>query len=166
MEIEEFVALRGRSLVQTAFLLTGDLGEAEDLVQTALTRCLGRWERIEHPYTYVKRAVVTSYLDGRRRTDRDALHRATELVEQDHPVSVPTDSVETADALWRALDDLSPRERAVVVLRFYEDLDDAEIARELGVRSSTVRATVSRALSRLRRLHDHDLRESHEHRHR
>jgi RNA polymerase sigma factor (sigma-70 family) len=154
MEITDFVTERGRGLVRTAYLLTGDLAAAEDLVQTALARCVPRWADIEHPVSYVRRAVVNAYLDSRR-------HGATDvgLDDLDHLPGVEAADLGTRDALWRCVQLLSPRERAVVVLRYYEDLDDAEIAVVLSVKQPTVRATVSRALARLRADHLHLLQD-------
>lgn len=150
MDVTRFVSERGRSLVQTAYLLCGDHEFAEDLVQGALMSCLPRWDKIEHPTTYVRRAVVNAYLDSRRRAGPGVQVDASVLDGLPSQAWSPEGDVERRDTIWRVVQSLSPRERSVVVLRFYEDLDDKEIADLLSLRPPTVRATVSRALARIR----------------
>jgi RNA polymerase sigma-70 factor (sigma-E family) len=155
IDFEEFVSARGGALVQTAYLLTGDQAAAEDLVQIALMRTYAKWEQVDHPLSYTRRAVLNAFLDGRRRPRREIPSRSYAAAVADEHAdgqSVAT-RIATREALWQVVLALPPRERAVVVLRYYEDLDDHEIATALRIRHSTVRATVSRALARLRRAH-------------
>ena len=145
---EEWVGARTPALVRTAYLLTGDWQRAEDLLQTALMRCYGRWSRIDDHEAYVRRTLVTTYAGWRRR-------RWTGEV----PGPVPdgpdgTDAAAGAEAradALRLLASLPPRQRAVVVLRYYEDMSEAETAALLGVSPGTVKSTAAKALARLRR---------------
>ena len=145
---DEFVATRSRALLRTAYLLTADHGLAEDLLQTALVKCWFAWGRIDGPpEPYVRRALATTYATWWRRRWRG--ERPTdELPDRGDPAE--TAPVDDRDALWRALGVLPRRQRAVVVLRYYEDLSEAETARVLGVSVGTVKSTTSRALSLLR----------------
>ncbi len=146
MDFSDFVALRGRSLVQSAYLLTGDLTEAEDVVQVALMKVLARWHEVEHPVSYTRQAIVRLFLDSKRKEQRSVATVAAAFDEALSPTEVPaSDHVNMSDALWRGVSGLPRQERAVVVLRYYEDLDDVEIATVLGISQSSVRATASRA---------------------
>jgi len=148
---EEYVTARGAALVRFARVLVGDQHRAEDLVQDALARAYLRWNRIvrtDQPDVYLRRAVLNGSRSWwRRRGSRE------------RPVEQPTDrpapgdlGAETAerDALWRNLSRLPARQRAVLVLRYYEDLDDATIAAVLGCTPVTVRTHALRALTALR----------------
>ncbi len=144
-----FVDARSRHLLQAAHLLTGDRHRAEDLLQTALTRAYLRWDRIvdEDPEGYVRRTMVNAHIDWWRR--KPWREQPTDELPD---VAVP-DSTGTADsrrALLAALAELSPRQRAVMVLRYYEDLSEAEIARTLGCSAGTVKSAASRATAKLR----------------
>lgn len=128
------------AMVRLAYLLTGERSVAEELVQDAFVNVHRNWHRAEHPPAYLRAAVVNACRSwGRRRTLE--LHRRPTPAE---PVGL------VADELWDALAVLPARQRAAVVLRFYEDLPDAEIARLLNMREATVRTTIHRALARLR----------------
>jgi RNA polymerase sigma-70 factor (sigma-E family) len=144
-----FVAARSRHLLQAAFLLTGDRHRAEDLLQTALTRCYLRWPSIEgaDPEGYVRRALVNAHIDWWRR--KPWREEPTDLLPE---TALPdeTDDVAVRDALLSALATLNRRQRAVVVLRYYEDLSEAEIAAVLGCSTGTVKSAASRAMVRLR----------------
>jgi RNA polymerase sigma-70 factor (sigma-E family) len=150
-DFEEFVVSRGRALIRFAYLLVDDAHLAEDLVQEALVRVHRRWSHIEHssnPEPYVRTTVVRLALNWRRRRssrettlphlpDRpDPRHLADEVVER--------------DAVWPMLSALPVMQRAVLVLRYYEDLPDAEIAAILGCAPATVRVHAFKALNRLR----------------
>jgi RNA polymerase sigma-70 factor (sigma-E family) len=144
-----FVAARSRHLLQTAYLLTGDRHRAEDLLQTALTRAYLRWDRIvsDDPEGYVRRTLANAHIDWwRRKPWRE--EPTGELPE------VAADDGATAYAVrqsvLQALAVLPRRQRAVVVLRYYEDLSEAEIAHVLGCSPGTVKSAASRALGRLR----------------
>jgi RNA polymerase sigma-70 factor (sigma-E family) len=145
---DEFVATRSRALLRTAYLLTGDHALAEDLVQTALAKSWFAWGRIDGPpEPYVRRVLVTTYATWWRR--KWIGERPTgELPEV--PVPAVT-SVEDRDALWRALAVLPRRQRAVVVLRYYEDLSEADTAAALGISKGTVKSQAAKALAALRR---------------
>jgi RNA polymerase sigma-70 factor (sigma-E family) len=145
---DEFVATRSQVLMRTAYLLTGDRALAEDLLQTALAKCWFAWGRIDGPpEPYVRRVLATTYATWWRR--RWTGERPTgDLPEV--PVAAVT-AVEDRDALWRALRSLPRRQRAVVVLRYYEDLSEAETAATLGISKGTVKSQSAKALAALRR---------------
>lgn len=144
-----FVATRSPALLRTAYLLTGDHGLAEDLLQTALAKCWFAWGRIDGPpEPYVRRALVTTYATWWRRRWRGEWP-AGELPDRGDPAA--TTSVDDRDALWRALGALPRRQRAVVVLRYYEDLSESETAAALGISTGTVKSQAAKALSALRR---------------
>jgi len=146
---DEFVATRSPALLRTAYLLTGDHGLAEDLLQTALAKCWFAWGRIDGlPEPYVRRALATTYATWWRRRWRG--ERPTgQLPDRGDPAA--TSHVEDRDALWRALGALPRRQRAVVVLRYYEDLSEAETASALGISTGTVKSQAAKALAALRR---------------
>jgi RNA polymerase sigma-70 factor (sigma-E family) len=146
-----FVVARGQALLRFAHVLCGDGHLAEDLVQEVLARAHRRWERIERmeaPEAYVRRAIVREYLSWRRR------RASTEAVVAEVPDrAYPYDTAQriaARDEMWTLLAGLPRAQRAVLVLRFYADLADDEIAAALGCSPSTVRAHASRALARLR----------------
>ncbi|GAB2939867.1 SigE family RNA polymerase sigma factor [Micromonospora polyrhachis] len=148
---EEFVVARGRALLRFAYLLTGDGYLAEDLVQEALLRSHRRWsavERTDNPEPYVRKAILHLYLSWRRRRSSTELSYA-EL--PDRPgAEQPPDAVVERDAMWLLLRQLPRTQRAVVVLRYYEDLSDADIAVLLGCAKATVRVHAFKALAKLR----------------
>jgi RNA polymerase sigma-70 factor (sigma-E family) len=153
---DAFVASRGAVLLRFAYLLSGDRHAAEDLVQSALAKAYRHWDRVsaaEHPEAYVRRIVVREHLSWRR------LRSAGELVTADPAVGTVEDggavsgsNVANRDAAWRLLATLPRQQRAVLVLRFYEDLDDDAVARVLSCSPSTVRSNAARGLAALRRL--------------
>jgi len=137
-------------LLHSAYLLTGNLADAEDLVQSALAKTYQAWDRIEDRNAldgYVRRAMVNTHISWWRRRKVDE-YPTDEL--PDRPVDDATASSETTDALRRAIDRLPHRMRAAVVLRFFEDMTEAEVADVLGVSQGTVKSTVSRAVAKLR----------------
>jgi RNA polymerase sigma-70 factor (sigma-E family) len=148
----EFVLTRGPALSRLAYVLCGDHAAAEDLVQSALARTASRWRSVVaggNPEGYVRRAMVNEHISWWRRRGR-----RQRLVPQP-PAGRPApaadsglDRLELAAALAR----LAPRQRAVVVLRFYADLSEAEAADVLGVSIGTVKSQTHDALARLRRL--------------
>jgi len=148
---DEFVATRSPALLRTAYLLTGDHGLAEDLLQTALAKCWFAWGRIDGPpEPYVRRALATTYATWWRRKWR--AERPTGVLPE-RPAE-PGHALEDRDALWRALGALPRRQRAVVVLRYYEDLSEAETASALGISTGTVKSQAAKALATLRRDDD------------
>jgi RNA polymerase sigma-70 factor (sigma-E family) len=144
-----FVASRGWALVRFAYVLTGGRG-AEDLVQDALAGCYLHWARIQPAgaEAYVRRSIVNGGISRRRR--RSVMVRP--LVDDDAPVVDDRSAeVDLRQSLWQALDGLSPRQRAVLVLTYYEDLPDTEVAALLGCSPNTVKGHRAAALRTLRR---------------
>ena len=150
---DEFVATRGPALMRTASLLTGNVTAAEDALQEALTRVAVRWRRVVrggNPEPYVRRVLYTVVVDEwrrRRRLDVEpaAIDDSTDGVDVASRVS---STVVMADALAR----ITPRQRAVLVLRFYDDLTEVQAADILGCSVSTVKSQTKHALRRLREL--------------
>ncbi|WP_238008057.1 SigE family RNA polymerase sigma factor [Dactylosporangium sp. AC04546] len=151
VDFAEFVLARTPALLRFAYLLTGDRHLAEDLTQEALVRAHRRWSAITAdvgPEPYVRQAVLRQFLSWRRR--RSFFERpAAELPERPLPDDF-ADRVAVSDEMWSLLRRLPRSQRAVVVLRYYEDLPDAEIARLLGCSPATVRVHAFHALRRLR----------------
>jgi RNA polymerase sigma-70 factor (sigma-E family) len=144
-----FVETNGAALLHAARLLTGDHHRGEDLVQTALTRVYLKWDRIDAPLAYARKALVTAHIDSTRR--RWWGEKPTEtLPERAASESGDVGAADERDELRRLLAELSPRERAVIVLRYYCDLSEQDTAATLKVPVGTVKSTCSRALSRLR----------------
>ncbi|MGW4677289.1 SigE family RNA polymerase sigma factor [Micromonospora taraxaci] len=150
-QFREFVAARSAALLRTAYLLTGDWATAEDLLQTALTKTYLAWKRlggIEAVEPYARRVMVnTSTSWWRRRWHGE---RPTEVL----PERAGVDEIEQQldrDLLWRHLRQLPNRQRAVLVLRYYEDMSEAQTAAMLDISPGTVKSQTSRALATLRR---------------
>ncbi|TDO54901.1 RNA polymerase sigma-70 factor (sigma-E family) [Kribbella sp. VKM Ac-2527] len=155
MEFDEYVAARGQQLVRLGYVLSGDRYRAEDLTQEALMNAYRHWRRVrgmDDPHAYVRRALVNAHVSAARRSSSRETPRV--LPASDHSEPDPALAVTEHDAMWRALIQLPLRERTVIVLRYYEDLDHASIAAVLGIKESTARATASRALAALRAAHD------------
>jgi RNA polymerase sigma-70 factor (sigma-E family) len=146
---EEFVRTRSGSLARSAYLLTGDRHHAEDLLQTALARAAVRWERLDNPEAYVRRILYTQMVSWWRQLRR---RPAEALVEVPAEAVQPAAEVETRLVLSRALGRLTPRQRAVLVLRFYEDRTEQQTAPLLGCAVGTVKSQTRHALQRLRML--------------
>lgn len=147
-----YVTARQRSLVRLAFLLTGDFHAAEDIVQSALARTYSSWNRIRDKQAldaYVRRAVVNEHINWWRRAWRRMEHSTGELPNW-LPAEPGPDLDEGHDALRAEIQALPRRQRAVIVLRYYEGLSIAETADALGCAEGTVRSQASRALSALR----------------
>ena len=145
-----FVEANGATLLHAARLLTGDHHRGEDLVQTALTKVYLKWGRIDAPLPYARKALVNAHIDQSRRQWWG--ERPTEILPEpadDHARSEEAAS-ESRDELRRILAGLAPKERAVIVLRYYCDLSEQETAATLGLPVGTVKSTCSRALARLR----------------
>jgi RNA polymerase sigma-70 factor (sigma-E family) len=146
----EFVLEQWGPLTRTAYLLTGDRGSAEDLVQAALEKTHRRWGRIlrkDAPCVYVRRVMVNTAISWRRR------RRVAEvpLLEADAVSAQDAyDRAESRHQLLVALRRLPPKMRAVLVLRYFEDLSEADIARVLGCSTGSVKSQASRGLARLR----------------
>jgi RNA polymerase sigma-70 factor (sigma-E family) len=154
---EEFVLARGPALVRFAHGLCGDRHLAEDLVQDVLARCSPRWDRLaDRPEPYVRAALVRALLSWRRR--RSSTEQPGPLPDRPDAGAAAPHDLDERDAVWRLLGTLSPRERAVLVLRHYEALPDDEIAALLGCRPATVRSLAARAAARVRALPDVEAR--------
>jgi RNA polymerase sigma-70 factor (sigma-E family) len=149
----EYVAGRSPALLRTAYLLTGHRADAEDLLQTALAKTYVAWERIEDHRAldgYVRRALLNTRTSQWRKRKVDEFV-CEELPEPDGaPAGDPADQQALRDSMWRAIMKLPARQRAMVVLRYYEDLSEAQTAEVLGVSVGTVKSAVSRALGKLR----------------
>jgi len=154
---ETFVAERSTTLLRTAYLLTGDRGHAEDLLQTALIKTYRHWGRIDHddPTAFVRRVLVTTHASWRRLSRVSEFGSATPLLAgaSGLPGVAPTSlDVGERDEMTAALATLPPRMRAVLVLRYWEDLSEAGTAEVLGCSVNTVKTHTSRGLARLREL--------------
>ena len=146
-----FVEARQRGLQRTAWLLTGDWALAEDLVQTALARSWPRWERInrrDDPVVYVHRVMLNTWASWNRRRWRGERPSAA-VPDAQVPGDMATE-VAVRVAVQGALRSLSDRQRAVVVLRVFDDLTEAQAAQVLGCAIGTVKSTMARAVARLR----------------
>jgi RNA polymerase sigma-70 factor (sigma-E family) len=151
VEFEEYASARGHDLVRLGYTVSGDYQRAEDLAQIALMQAFKHWRRVrrtEDPHNYVRRILVNSYLSMTRR--RSFTEAPAADLDTDRTVPDPAIDIVNSDDLWRALARLSARERVVLVLRYYQDMDDRTIAEVLGIKPSSVRATACRALASLR----------------
>ena len=149
-EFAVFVATRQRQLQRTAWLLTGDWQAAEDLVQSALAKTWRHWRRVrdaEDPDAYVRRIIFNSFASSWRRR-----WRGEEPTEHLPETAIPdvTDDVALRLSVQAALAQLSRRQRAVVVLRYFDDMSEAQVAHVLGCAIGTVKSTTGKALGRLR----------------
>jgi RNA polymerase sigma-70 factor (sigma-E family) len=149
--LEEFLAERGRPLLRTAIMLAGSQEAGEDLLQAALERVYRRWRKIEgNPEGYLRRTLYHLAADGWRSQGRwrARLH----LLGQAGFTTDATDHVEHRDQLVRLLRQLPPRQRTAIVLRYWEELTEAEAADVMGCSPGTVKSAISRGLQRLREL--------------
>jgi RNA polymerase sigma-70 factor (sigma-E family) len=149
---EEFVATRWAPLSRTAYLLTGHVHDAEDLLQTALARAATHWGRIDDHEAYVRRILYTQAISHWRWRRR----RPPEVLTDDMPHAVISDpDLDVRLILDEALGRLTPKQRAVLVLRFYEDRSESQTAELLDVSVGTVKSQTRHALERLRALNPH-----------
>ena len=153
-ELERFLAERADRLMRTAVLLTGSRDAGQDLLQTALERLLRHWRRFDgDPEGYLRRTLYNLAADGFRRRGR--LQDKLALLKAGTPPSAdPIAEVDLRDALVRMLLQLPPKQRAVLVLRYWDELTEAETAAVLGWPEGTVKSAASRGLRRLRELAD------------
>jgi RNA polymerase sigma-70 factor (sigma-E family) len=146
-----FVREHTSALLRTAYLLTGNGDAAEELVQDTLVRLYPKWDRVaaaEVPVAYVRRALTNGYINQRRRaSSRD--QRYADVPDRGDPRDAVAEFADR-DEMWTILHGLPDRQRAALVLRFYEGLPDEQIAAALGCRLGTVRSLVSRGLAALR----------------
>jgi RNA polymerase sigma-70 factor (sigma-E family) len=150
-----FVRTHTPALLKTGYLLTRQANEAEELVQDTMVWLYSRWSQVEaaqYPVAYVRKAVVNRFLAGRRRMSATEVHFDESLANFAERRIVPDETAEVDERmdLWRELGELSDRQRAAVVLRFFHDLPDEEVAQMLDCRVGTVRSLISRALVTLR----------------
>jgi RNA polymerase sigma-70 factor (sigma-E family) len=146
---EEYVAARWATLYRTAYLMAGNHADAEDLVQTALVKVYAAWSRVaaaDAPDAYVRRVLTNTFLSSKRPL-RVARER---LVDQVPEQSTPPAGSEDRLSIWPHVSSLPPRQRAVIVLRYYEDLSEQQIADALGCSTGTVKSNASLALKSLR----------------
>jgi RNA polymerase sigma-70 factor (sigma-E family) len=149
-EFDDFVVARSSALLRTAYLLTGDLDRAEDLLQTALAKAWFAWRRIEwEPEAYVRRIMATTSASWWRRRWTGESPRS-ELPETRTNERAESEVVDERNDLWLALRRLPPRQRAVVVLRYLEDRSEAETAQLLDCSPGTVKSQAAKALAKLR----------------
>ncbi|MFC3998054.1 SigE family RNA polymerase sigma factor [Nocardiopsis sediminis] len=149
-EFSTYVAARGPALLRMAQGITGNRSDAEDLLQAALIKTFFAWDRIANPKArdgYVRRAMVNTQISEWRR-QRLTVHPTDDIPEQ--RVDDPTWKSDLADVVHRAVDRLPERQRTTVLLRYYEDLTEAQIADRMGVTIGTVKSTLSRAVAKLR----------------
>jgi RNA polymerase sigma-70 factor (sigma-E family) len=149
LSVEEFVDRNSRVLLRSAWLLTGNWASAEDLVQTSLLQSWLHWNAIkaETPDFYVRRVLMNTFLSGQRRrwTREQPMAQLPDRAAADE-----LGSTELRHVIWRALSGLPARQRAVVVLRYFNDLSEAQTAQLLGCSVGTVKSQASRALASLR----------------
>lgn len=143
LSFEQLFTQQYEPMVRVAFLMLGSVAEAEDVVQDALARMQLRWSRVDNPGGYLRRSVVNGAYEALRKRQRQ--QRWSRVIR-------PETSELGADELSDALEVLSPKQRAVVVLRYYAGCSHAEISKALGMRNGTVKSTLHRALARLREV--------------
>lgn len=149
-EFSAFVRAHSTTLLRAAYLLTGDRSSAEDLVQETFLRLYPRWSRVQDadvPLAYVRRSLTNNFLNSRRRGGREVL--VADPPERGYSQD-PAGPLSDRQLVRGLLAGLPAKQRAVLVLRFYSGLSDAEIAADLGCREGTVRSIVSRGLAALR----------------
>jgi RNA polymerase sigma-70 factor (sigma-E family) len=143
-----FVAARGTGLLRVAYLACGDAGEAEDLLQTALERAYKNWDRVryDNPEPYIRRIIINTSISRARRR---AILRIIPMYAPPELPAGETD-VDLRHVLMDALRALPPRQRAVIVLRYWEDLSETQTAEILGCSTGTVKSQASKAIAKLR----------------
>jgi RNA polymerase sigma-70 factor (sigma-E family) len=159
IDFDRFVAETAESLLRSAYLITWDLSEAEDLVQECLFKVARRWPRVKkmgRPVAYARTVLIHFALEaGKRRSQRrsELGPEASGILEAHHDDAAVRilGRVETSTDLLGVLKELPPRQRAALVLRYFDDLSEAEVADVMGCSVGTVKSTTSRALGRLRR---------------
>lgn len=148
-EFRDFVSARSGALFATAFLLTGQREAAEDLLQTALTKTADHWDRVDQPEAYVRK-VLYHHQVNRWRLRSWSRERTVDVVPEPIAERDPSAGTDLRVSLIAALRRLGPRQRAVVVLRYFEDLPESSVAALLGISVGTVRSQCHRALATLR----------------
>jgi RNA polymerase sigma-70 factor (sigma-E family) len=146
----DYVRARGAALLRAAQAITGNRADAEDLVQATLVKAYQSWDRITDPAaldTYMRRVMVNTHISGwrRRRVDEYPTDQLP-----DSPAADATRDSDLHDVVQRAVDRLPRQMRAAVMLRYYDDMTEPEVAAALGVSVGTVKSTVARAVAKLR----------------
>lgn len=157
-EFAAYMAARQASLLRTAYLLTGDRHTAEDLVQTALAKLYLSWDKVQQRELldgYVRRILVNEHNSLWRRPWKRREYSTDDVPEDGHVTDVYDDG--RRSDLWDFVQTLPRKQRAVVVLRYYEELSEAETAATLGISVGTVKSQASRALAALRARAPHHL---------
>lgn len=152
-DFDEFVSGNLEQLLKTAYLITWDAGEAEDLVQECLFKVARRWPRVRamaQPRAYARRILVNLALDDRRGRARRRGELDGGLFVSEEPARDLLAGLETRAELLDAVARLRPRQRAVLVLRYFNDMTEAQTAEVLGCSPGTVKSSTSRGLARLR----------------
>ncbi len=147
-DFEAFAHARSGALYRQAWALCGDRHRAEDLVQETLAKIFVKWPRIETPYAYAQRTLMRTYLSGRRR--RSSTERPWGEIPETADTWDPTAMSDLRMSLQDALAELTPLDRAVLVLRHLEDLSVAQTAERLGLSPGAVKNRSLRALNRMR----------------
>lgn len=153
MDFDEFFRATWPRLFRVAYAVAGDAASAEDALQSAYVKAYAAWSRVsraDHPEAYVRRIVVNEVI-GTRRRGWGRRERPHESIEPPGASTSPEAGVVEHDAVWTAVRALPPRQRAVIVLRYYEDLSEVQIAEALGCSRGTVKSQASAALAALRR---------------
>ena len=159
----DFVRLRTAALYRYGYVLSGNHHDADDLVQDALIRLRSHWARVvrrDDPTGYVRTTMARLHVSAWRRRRREWLTAHVPDAAVPDPGLAQVDVAGHAEQLWTALATLPPRQRAVLVLRFYERLSDQEIATTLGVSGATIRSQAKRGLDKLRAAKFSDLSEA------
>jgi RNA polymerase sigma-70 factor (sigma-E family) len=151
VDFTRFVREHTADLLRTGYLLTGDGGAAEELVQDTLVRLYPKWQLVEAaeaPLAYVRRSLANSFVNHTRRASRREF--AVEFLPEGIDADDRPSQLDDRDEIWTMLRSLPERQRAALVLRYFHDLPDDEIGAALGCREGTVRSLVSRGLATLR----------------
>jgi len=151
----EFVRANTAALLRTGYLLTGNASAAEELVQDTLVRLYGKWDKVQaadQPLAYVRRSLTNAFINERRKASAHELR--FDLLPDRPDEHDRTSSIADRDELWPLLQALPPRQRAALVLRYFHDLPDDQIAVALDCRGGTVRSLISRGLATMRQAAD------------
>lgn len=148
----EYVRSHSQALLRAARAITGNRTDAEDLVQATLVKAYQSWDRIDDPAaldTYMRRVMVNTHISGWRRRRVDEY--PTDVIPDSPAREDATGDSDLHDVVWRAIDRLPRQMRAAVILKFYDDMPESEVAAVLGVSVGTVKSTVARAVAKLRK---------------
>jgi RNA polymerase sigma-70 factor (sigma-E family) len=162
LAFEEYAAAAWPRLYRSSYLLTGNHADAEDLAQQTLVQAYRSWDKVsraDQPAAYLRRMLTNLYISQRRPKSR-RLEVLTDAPPE--PRSAPGVGVEDGMEIWPHVASLPPRQRAVIVLRYYEQLSEREIAETLGCSTGNVKSTAHRALKALRAAVDHEMHDGEE----